>query len=559
MDNIEILTNQEVTTKNLDHLGLIAGMCDEIGLVSTIDQEAGQQAFNKSLTYGEVVKCMILNGLGFVGRTLYLYSEYFEDKPLDLLFEKDLDSKQIDNNVLGRTLDKLFEIGVNELFTKIALSAINTLGIEVRSLHLDSTSFHVDGEYTVSEEDDVERIGIVKGYTRDHRPDLKQVILQLITSNEGNIPIFMAAASGNTDDKTGFETIVKKHLGSLREAVENRYLVGDSALYVPKTISLIAKEGFFVTRVPGTIKKGAELIENISKDEMFKLDDGYKVIEYKSDYAEIPQRWLVFFSQKAFAREERTFEKNYKKWSENERKNFYKLCMRDFACKEDAQKSLDKFEKTLKYTTLNSRTIEKSPVYSKKGRPKKGENPDSYKYFIKAIISNCDTKKEKLLSKKGFFVLSTNDLENVNFKPDQVLKIYKSQQCVERGFRFLKSPEFLVSALFLKKPERIEALLMVMTICLLVYSAIEHKAREALKVNDCYFPTQLKKPGQRPTARWIFYCFLGIHILYLNSCKKMVTNLRERHKTILYCLGPPYQKFYCQNKWRDKKQQATNC
>ncbi|MBS4166857.1 hypothetical protein NEOC65_001958 [Neochlamydia sp. AcF65] len=88
---------------------------------------------------------MILNGWGFVSRTLYMYSEYFEDKPIDHLLGMPVILEQIDDNVLGRTLDKLFEMGMTELFTKIALHTIKVLGIQVKSLHLDATSFHVDG------------------------------------------------------------------------------------------------------------------------------------------------------------------------------------------------------------------------------------------------------------------------------------------------------------------------------------------------------------------------------------------------------------------------------
>ena len=72
--------HKKFTTKNVDHLGLVAGMFDEIGIGDIIDRACGEQAKNKNLTFGQCVKCMILNGLGFVGRTLYLYSEYFEDK-----------------------------------------------------------------------------------------------------------------------------------------------------------------------------------------------------------------------------------------------------------------------------------------------------------------------------------------------------------------------------------------------------------------------------------------------------------------------------------------------
>ena len=139
--------SMDITTKNIDHLGLVAGMCDEIGIVDLIDDECGEQAKNKNLSFGQCVKCMILNGLGFVGRTLYLYSEYFEDKPIEHLIGTEITPEQIDDNVLGRTLDKLFSLGVTELYSKIALKTMKSLGVDVKSLHLDSTSFHVDGEY----------------------------------------------------------------------------------------------------------------------------------------------------------------------------------------------------------------------------------------------------------------------------------------------------------------------------------------------------------------------------------------------------------------------------
>jgi transposase len=133
------IKNIQIESQNLDHLGLVSGMCDEIGLVDAIDNACGQQAKNKHLTYGECVKCMILNGLGFVGRTLYLYSQYFEDKPTDLLIGPSVKYQHIDDNALGCTLDRLFQLGVTELYTKIALAVVKHLEIQVSSLHLDSS------------------------------------------------------------------------------------------------------------------------------------------------------------------------------------------------------------------------------------------------------------------------------------------------------------------------------------------------------------------------------------------------------------------------------------
>ena len=77
----------------------------------------------------------------------------------------------------------------------------------------------------------------------------------------------------------------------------------------------------------------------------------------------------------------------------------------------------------------------------------------------------------------------------------------------ENGFRFLKSPDFLTSSLYLKKPERIEALSIVMTCCLMVYAALDHKIRAELNGQSANFPNFKYMPTQTPTARWVFFCF----------------------------------------------------
>ncbi len=127
---------------------------------------------------------------------------------------------------------------------------------------------------------------------------------------------------------------------------------------------------------------------------------------------------------------------------------------------------------------------------------------------------------------------------------EKLLSLYKSQQSVEKGFRFLKSPDFLVSSLYLKKPERIEALLMVMTCCLMVYAALKHTIRTELKAQSRFFPNMKYKDSQNPTARWVFFCFQGIHELTVNEEQTMIVNIKQRNTTIIECLGETYRQIY---------------
>ena len=195
------------STKSLDHLGLVSGMCKDIGIAKFIDDAHPEQSKDKHISYGQLVEAMILNGLGFVGRTLHMYPEYFADRPVERLLGKGVKAEHINDDALGRCIDQLYETGVSELFQGLSARTISHLKLPCEGLNLDSTSIHVDGEY--KDEDGNAAIQLVRGYSRDHRPELNQVVLNLITENQASIPVYMQAASGN---------------------------IGDAALYVAETI-----------------------------------------------------------------------------------------------------------------------------------------------------------------------------------------------------------------------------------------------------------------------------------------------------------------------------------
>ena len=219
--------------KNLNHLGLVAGMCRELKIAEYIDARIPNDADERNVTIGQTVVAMIINGLGFTGQTLHMFPEFFASKPVDRLIAPDIKPEHLNDKVLGRALDSLFDAGVSELYLNLALKAVYHLKLPFESLHLDGTSMHVDGAYNSDENpDDFDCIHIYPGYSRDHRPDLNQVVLQLMTENQAGIPVFMVPASGNINDKTCFKEIIKNHPGCFKAALNARHLVADSALYV---------------------------------------------------------------------------------------------------------------------------------------------------------------------------------------------------------------------------------------------------------------------------------------------------------------------------------------
>ena len=394
---------------------------------------------------------MILNGLGFVSRMLYLYSGYFEDKPVPQLLGNKTTPNHMDDNVLVRTLDKLFSLVVTDLFTKIAIQAISKLGINVKALHLDSTSFHVDGEYTSAIEQEEVRIQLVSGYSRDHRPDLNQVLLQLMTTSQSNLSLYMQAVDGNRNDKTVFCEIVAEHLKSFKEALDNRYFIGDSALYTEKTMQIFDKEqNLFITRVPMQINEAKTVIANVQQETMVDVGEGYKATQHILNYGNVKQRWVVVFSKAAYEKECHTLQKNFLKGSEKETREFLKIQKQEFKCASDVRKYLDKFLEKQKYIDVVDVKIIPVEKRNKAGRPKENEVIDIVGYRIEGFLVFQIEKKRKLEKQKGYFLLATNDLDSTTCPPREVLALYKAQQSVERGFRFLKSPDFLISSFFLK-------------------------------------------------------------------------------------------------------------
>ena len=124
-------------------------------------------------------------------------------------------------------------------------------------------------------------------------------------------------------DKTAFSQIVSEHIKSFQAAVDNRYLVGDSALFTPSSIQALAEaKSLFVTRVPSQIKAVGEYISTSPLKQMVDLGNGYLGQEYVTTYADVAQRWIVIFSKAAYERECRTLIKHCKKGSEKEAKAF---------------------------------------------------------------------------------------------------------------------------------------------------------------------------------------------------------------------------------------------
>lgn len=529
----------------LDHLGLVAAMFDELSIGDTLDQATHQNPEMRDLTVGEAVKAMVLNGLGFVNHALYLVPRFFQHKPTSRLISPRVTPERLNDDALGRALETLYAYGVTELYSLIAATAAKRLGLRPAYAHLDTTSFHVDGRYNSAEEPEEQVVHITKGYSRDHRPDLNQVMLELIIEHQAGIPVLMKPLSGNSSDAQEFGHVIRTHIEQLRTTYAATYLVADSALYSEANLASLAQtEMKWITRVPATLSEAQAVLGSANPQAMAPLTEGYRYQALTSTYGGVAQRWVLIYSEPRQPQAQRSVDKQLHKQSDQEGKAFQQLCGTTFACEAEARQALATFAQDLQVTFLTTSAVRATPRYGKRGRPRQGVPPDQVVYQIEGALASSLATRQARVDQHSCFILATNELDTLQLPPPELLAGYKGQVHAERGFRFLKDPQFLAASLYLKKPERIMALLMVMTVCLLVYAALEYRIRQVLQANDATFPNQKGQRIQNPTARWVFHYFVGIHLLSVSGQWPLVLNLTEEHCNLLKLLGKPYMQLY---------------
>ena len=436
-------------------------------------------------------------------------------------------------------------MGVTALFSLIAATAAKRLGLSPTFTHLDSTSFHVDGRYNSDEEPEEHVIHITRGYSRDQRPDLNQVMLALIVEHQAGLPVLMKPFSGNSSDAHDFGQVITDHIAQLQLTYGMTFLVADRALYSAENLQKLADTNLtWITRVPATLREAQAVLAQADPQTMMPLTEGYRYHVVRSSYGGIEQRWVLLYSEHRQAQVQRTVDRQWRKQSDQEGNAFRTLCRTAFACEADAQQALARFAEGLQTPFLHDSAVCPTPHYRKRGRPSPGAQPDHLVYHIAGALASRLTDRQTRVDQQSCLILATNELDEGQFATQAVLNGYKGQARAERGFRFLKDPQFLASSLYLKKPERIMALLMVMTVCLLVYAALEYRIRTALKEHDATFPDQKGKRTQNPTARWVFHYFVGIHVLYIPGQGLMILNLTDEHQHLLQLLGKWYVWFY---------------
>jgi transposase len=552
---------ESYVNERLDHLGIVAGVCQEIGLAAWLDEQ--DPTNRQQVSVGTATTAMILNGLGFSNRQLYLVPQYFANKPVEHLLGRGITADMLNDACLGRTLDWLYAHDPTRLFAGIARRARQVFGIQTKQIHVDTTSFSVSGEYAqakvqtpqamgaeeAADAGDPALIAITYGYSRDHREDLKQWMLALATTHDGDIPLFLRPLDGNSSDKVSLLSAIQAIQEQLRVTDEAASVyVADNGVYSEANMRILNQAQVkWISRVSETSTAASAALAQ-SDETWQSSEDGNT--HWVSQVVSLPQgkeRWVIVYTSASKLRAQASVQRQVKRAQVEWEKKCWHLSHRRFACETDAQTAMEREKKGQPAWLDIHHELVARGRHASRGRPRKEDSSLKEEWQIVATVTINQEQVEQEAFRKACWIIGTNILEAAELSDLALTTTYKEQGGVERGFRFLKDPLFLASSVFVKKPERIMALSLIMVLCLLVYRLAEFRLRARLAETAQTIPDQVQKPTARPTMRWVFQCFEGIELLHIHtfsSSRTLVLRLQPIHQLILSLLGPLYEKGY---------------
>ena len=386
------------------------------------------------------------------------------------------------------------------------------------------------------------------GYSKEPRPDLKQVVLSLLTSQASSIPLWLEVLDGHSSDKTSFRATVLAYCEQLEEGQAPPCFVMDSSAYSRENIE--SWQGItWLTRVPESISELKDLKQRVGLAEMTELLDGkYRIFPVTSHYGDITQRWLLVYSEQANKREYKQLLRRVQKEEKALFKALKQLHRRHFNCQADARAAAETLAQDYPRHKLGFDLVALKK-YQQVGRPAQGARPKQINWQVSASVTRAEDRIAQESLSLGRFVLATNELEKAALSDEQILSRYKEQSSsVERSFRFLRDPMFFADSLFVKSPVRIMAMTMIMGLALLVYSLAERELRRQLEQLDETLPSQTGKPTQAITLRRVAQIFEGVDILIIrtktNILTRQVLNLSPLRLKILRFFSLEVQKSY---------------
>ena len=533
------LKTEEWRFTDVRFLPIFKEYAKRINLVETINTMV---ATEMDLPPGNTVLALILDTL--TGRTpLYRLEESLSETDTELLLGKSIDPSMFNDTNVGRVLDKLFHAGSQKIFSQISQNAIGCFKLDTRHHHFDTTSVSVFGDYDHPDPP----LNITYGYSKDKRPDLKQFMVSMLCVDR-NIPIIGKTQDGNSSDKTLNNELlshISAHMAEYGFSAGASIYIADSAFVTTDNLAEAGRANIrFLSRLPanfsGCKRAISEAVEAdewrdigiLAKSQSEKRPAAfYHYFDTTVTIEETVYRAVVFHSSAYDKRRQKLIDSMIKNSKGELEKKIKEMNHQPFKCLPDAKEAAKELAKAANKSLHNITVdITEVPRYGR-GRPKKDEikKPKCIEYKLDVTIEEATEKIEKLRFEAGCFVLITNvpiQDEYQNWTGEELLRLYKEQDGIEKNFGFLKDPA-IVNAIFLKKPERVEALGLILLLSLLLWRLVERDLRLYVEETDTPLPGWKKQPTRNPTSFMMCTKFLSILVITIGKKRKLAKPLTK--------------------------------
>ncbi|MBW1879229.1 MAG: IS1634 family transposase [Deltaproteobacteria bacterium] len=524
----------------LGPLPLVNALITDLGIRDVVSELCPRDP-RSQVGDADCVAAMVMNILG--GRiALYRMESWTRKLPVWTLFGPGIEPEHFSDARLARCLDHLFEAGSDTILSRVVQAY---LAREERSreycVHHDTTSVSVYGAYEGEPPGWAPRM--VYGFSKDHRPDLKQLVFGLSLHGSAGLPLMSTMFDGNTSDKFA-NTFHIEGLAGLLPEQDDVTLVGDSKLVDAQTLGGLLDAGFhFVSLVSRSFKVRRDLVDRFCDEGGQGSELGRTAPRRKKDpptlytgrsytapltiqrpgqpAEKVDTRFVVVRSSALVEKVERQLPKRLGKEEDALKKRVAQATRERFACYEDAQKAAARLESEAKLWRLVV-GVEQVEVPAKRGRgrPKKGQarpTETHYQLVLEELVVDPQAIEADVRSKTHFVLVT--DHHEANAWPDtRVFAEYRHQHLIEghAGFRWIKGPG-QVAPLLLKKPERIEALGLVLILALMVRNYVQWTVREALALRRETIPYyNRKRDTHKPTAEVVWELFSELQLVIIS-------------------------------------------
>jgi transposase len=545
----------EIEVYPVQHLPILKAYADQLGLISLINHYVPTEM---DVDAGTVVLGLVLDTLS--GRSpLYRLEEFFAHQDTELLLGQAIPPHAFNDDAVGRVLDRLYDVGTMKLFTACAVRAAARFGLECRYVHFDTTSRSVWGDYQFAEEQDLP-FQVTYGYSKDQRPDLKQFILSTLCVDRA-VPIWGKPEDGNASDKT-LNTMLLSEIAQLlaRYGVQpGAYIyIADAALVTEDNLAAL-RHTLFITRLPTTYSECgrviAEAVAHNHWEEVGVLAQTpptrrrpgtcYNVSESSVTLYGKAYRAVVVHSNRQDQRRQKRLEREIQASYMTLEAAVREAVRQEYFCHADGEAAAARLRALQSAYHWVQVGVEERPKYGP-GRPSL-QQPRVLKALRYGLQVTLHERAEVIARKEqetGCFVLLTNvpSEGEMAHSAGELLQAYKEQHGVEQNFAFLKDP-IIVNSLFLKKPERIEALGLVLLLALLLWRLAERALRAHVEATGSTLSGWDKKETQKPTAFMMMTKFAAVMVIKRGDQRQLTHPLSTIQQQYLLALRVPVTYF----------------